>query len=63
MIVLFGVTIGAIAFGHYWFKMRDTQKEAQSFATHLIDTVAALAMIAGWIVLVGIILSPFFTRR
>jgi hypothetical protein len=56
------VTIGLISAGHFWFKMRDKQKNPQPFIFHLIDGVAVLAVIFGWIMAAGLVLAILFGR-
>ena len=50
------VSVGLISVGHLWFKMRDRQKQPQPFVVHLIDTLAMLAVVFGWILAAGLAL-------
>jgi hypothetical protein len=51
------VTIGLISAGYFWFKMRNEQKKPQPFIVHLIDGVAVLVTIFGWIMAAGLVLA------
>ena len=57
------ITIGLISAGHFWFKMRNGQKKGQPFIIHLIDVVAALALMLGWVMAVALLLYGFTLPR
>ena len=60
---LLAVAIGLILLGHKWFAYRNQQGKPQPFVVHLIDVIVMPALVFGWLLLVGLILTGMFGRQ